>query len=319
MMPVRRPQGWTVGYIEAAEKAFEEVPVHLRSSVVAVLWFKNGKTRFAGTAFFISPSLLVTARHVVWDDEIEQPVLPPGVATHTFEFPQDGHLLLLVRGGDADDAPAVIEVLRTSLSGHNSDVGLLEIDPSEVRQYFPDLVLPVACPLTRTAPEVGGQCLAVGYADPTIDGTSDWVPAEPGQSFAANVPLRARAGVIRELHPSGRGTSNTGLGSFPVFEVSAHYDHMMSGGPVFNEQGEVIGVVSSSFDFEGDEEPVAAASYIAPLLALPVNDPTKPGTTTTLVELLERGVIPSAGSGTMTLLIDYTEQRYSVEFPNNQP
>lgn len=54
--------------------------------------------------------------------------------------------------------------------------------------------------------------------------------------------MKVAYGRVTRLHPRGRDSSNP----TPVFEVEANWPSGMSGGPVLNTNGEVIGIVSRS-------------------------------------------------------------------------
>lgn len=74
-------------------------------------------------------------------------------------------------------------------------------------------------------------------------------------------------GRITELYPQGRGTTFP----TPVIEVESEWPPGMSGGPVFNMKGHVIGVVSTSF---GQDPPIATASCFRYMTCLPCLFPT---------------------------------------------
>jgi serine protease Do len=54
--------------------------------------------------------------------------------------------------------------------------------------------------------------------------------------------MKGAFGRITGYFPSGRGRRNP----TPVYQVEANWESGMSGGPVLNQAGEVIGVVSHS-------------------------------------------------------------------------
>jgi hypothetical protein len=54
-------------------------------------------------------------------------------------------------------------------------------------------------------------------------------------------------GRIVDVHPNGVGTANPS----PVIEVETDWPPGMSGGPVFNQAGDVVGIVSRSIRAEG--------------------------------------------------------------------
>ena len=52
---------------------------------------------------------------------------------------------------------------------------------------------------------------------------------------------------------------------WPTITVDAHWKPGMSGGPVFNEAGQVIGIVSRSVDFEDKSQGWSSALWLEPL------------------------------------------------------
>jgi serine protease Do len=80
-------------------------------------------------------------------------------------------------------------------------------------------------------------------------------------------------GEVLELFPQGRATSRP----WPAFRASAQWRSGMSGGPVFNEHGEVVGLVSTS-DYDGND---SYGFWFEPSeimqVWLPMIDPMNPG------------------------------------------
>jgi len=66
-------------------------------------------------------------------------------------------------------------------------------------------------------------------------------------------------GLITDLHPEGRSKTNP----TPVFETDAHWPSGMSGGPVFNRRGNVVGVVSRSLEPSDDGGGVGYAAWLS--------------------------------------------------------
>lgn len=105
------------------------------------------------------------------------------------------------------------------------------------------LVLPDAppfhsVPLNLTnCPKVGDTVLAVGY--PELD-----IRSMAGEDVARYLEegMFGVYGKVTNIFPNGRDRSHP----TPVFEVEADWRPGMSGGPVFNSDGEVIGIVSYS-------------------------------------------------------------------------
>lgn len=106
-------------------------------------------------------------------------------------------------------------------------------------------------------PKVGDKITAIGYYK--MDGAireGSVADIEYSQKTAIS------RGVVREVHPEYR---DKGMLSFPCFRTDARFDHGMSGGPVFDESGSVIGVVCSSSDASESSSFTSYGSLIWPI------------------------------------------------------
>jgi hypothetical protein len=61
--------------------------------------------------------------------------------------------------------------------------------------------------------------------------------------------------------------------SFPCFQVNARFDHGMSGGPVFDETGCLVGVICASLPGEDGAEHVSYVAGLAPMLDMSIMRP----------------------------------------------
>jgi serine protease Do len=96
---------------------------------------------------------------------------------------------------------------------------------------------PVPIRTAGFSPSVGDRVMAVGYPELTcLQG------ADEKAAIVITERMYGAVGTISGLLPKGRGRSYP----WPTLEVEANWRSGMSGGPVFNEAGEVIGIVSSS-------------------------------------------------------------------------
>lgn len=89
----------------------------------------------------------------------------------------------------------------------------------------------------QTYPTVGEVVFAVGYPELSFEALN-------GDEIARYLRegMFGVYGQVTNLCPNGRGRTRAS----PGFEVEADWPSGMSGGPIFNQRGEVIGVVSSS-------------------------------------------------------------------------
>ena len=126
--------------------------------------------------------------------------------------------------------------------------------------------------------------LAVLFSAPNVEGRDFWIPSWTIGQIAPRVDEYVGAfgyveGSCRIVsrNPEGGGTielSNRGQSNFglvkkvydefrdrvmlpcPCFEIGANFNPGMSGGPVFDERGEICGIVSSSIEGESSSHAV---------------------------------------------------------------
>lgn len=100
-------------------------------------------------------------------------------------------------------------------------------------------------------PEVGSRVIAFGYPE------SGWANTE---SPTLHLKPTLSVGEVREVCHSGRDRSRL---PFAVFRTTARYLGAMSGGPVFNERGELCGLVcSSTEELETESDGAAYATVL---------------------------------------------------------
>src|SRR5690606_3823432 len=74
-------------------------------------------------------------------------------------------------------------------------------------------------------------------------------------------------GVVQEIFPSMR---DRGFIHYPAFQFDARVDHSMSGGPIFDENGNLVGINSTSLNpSDVHPEHVSTGSLLWPVPALP--------------------------------------------------
>jgi serine protease Do len=120
--------------------------------------------------------------------------------------------------------------------------------------------------LNRWHPRIGDLVVALGFAD--LDKADDDAPDDR----AFKQYLYGSFGRITDIErPDGSRKR-----AWPLFRVDAHWPGGMSGGPVFNEAGHVIGLVSAGF-----HDKTASAMYFSgwsiSKTYMPSIDPDNPG------------------------------------------
>lgn len=226
-------------------------PFGVRESILPLLSIdrESGHLTGLGTAFCADPYWgFLTAQHIFDHidlkkpppdlDEIPVAMLSVGVVFGTVGLPQDifapvagihGFVDLRPDGHGhiaAKAAPSIItDCLRLTLQ-IQSEKRAERVTP-----------LPLRC--SGTPPKPGDRILAIGY--PEIGLVQD----EPPPRHPRYVERMFGAiGEVTALHPQGLGSSRP----WPIIELRANWRSGMSGGPLFNEAGEIIGLVSSSIE-----------------------------------------------------------------------
>jgi serine protease Do len=92
--------------------------------------------------------------------------------------------------------------------------------------------------VSSVCPAIGETVLAVGFPELNCQRLD-----EDSQVSLLTEGMYGAYGIVTDVHPDGRDKSTP----TPVFEVECNWPSGMSGGPVFNSLGEVIGIVSRSF------------------------------------------------------------------------
>jgi S1-C subfamily serine protease len=180
-----------------------------------------------GSSFYVGKfgksALFVTARHVLRDIEGK---------------PAEAFILLPTFSPKAQKEPdgmATLSILKTCGSDPFSDAAILVTEiPSE---------LPPQPFIDTDCPKAGEMCAALGYSEMTTTATRDLGWKDTGPKLEFN--FRACRGFVAEIFPRRRDAS---MVKFPSFQFDATDRPGMSGGPVVNGDGSIIGIVSSGYD-----------------------------------------------------------------------
>ena len=190
-------------------------------AVVAIAGYFDNKLISIGSGIMIAPGVALTATHVL------------------DEFPRSGSGPLLLTFLPDGAGRAWLPTSTVTFSGASEFYG-------GARKVISDLTI-VSCGLNSIAhtnhplslahielclPLVGQRLWAVGFRHGEIDGDETAVS-----------PLFS-SGLVTASYPHGRGERMRS----PCVEVAMEALGGMSGGPVFNKEGRLIGIMSSSFD-----------------------------------------------------------------------
>ncbi|REL39124.1 DUF4935 domain-containing protein [Rhodohalobacter sp. SW132] len=201
----------------------------LKGLIVAIGFIDDEKQKIIGSGVMIAPGLCITATHVIEETKNLSALLYsiPSENSMRIWTPIDFHTQEKVSIG-------IIPFQNTP--SKYTDVGILSYSPlskfTDKEDYF-------FAPLEASAPKINERLWATGYRETHNDGI-------PTISFFVT------SGLVTEQYLQGRGSHING----PCIEVAMEAFGGMSGGPVFNDEGRIVGVISSSLeDDNGNNSP----------------------------------------------------------------
>lgn len=188
-------------------------------ALVAVGQVVDDGLRVLGSGIMVGPGLLLTASHVL--EEFSASGTPPAF----FTFLPEGLRAWLPTDRSTSVGPSAFDPDRKKVS----DITLVSCTLNSEAHAERPLML---APLRAALPLVGERLWAFGFRD-----------SLQGVDSAAVTPL-VSSGKVRAVFPSGRGERMAAS----CIELDMEAYGGMSGGPVVNDKGEVVAIVSSSLD-----------------------------------------------------------------------
>ncbi len=197
---------------------------------------KDGLWVPSGTAMVIAPYLALTAKHVIEDfwrrfEEVPLDGRSPG----TFSI----LACQIVENGKTGQAWSVTKLTLSTFT----DIAFLHltnpiggIPGYEWRGVKLDLA----------PPPFGSRIVGFGYHSPSVnvrEHRNSSVEVEWHDSPTTT------AGEVVEIYPRRRDSS---MLPFPCYRTNARFEHGMSGGPIFNDQGLLCGLICSGAETETD-------------------------------------------------------------------
>lgn len=260
-------------------------PFGIRKAVQPIFLARpDGALEGYGTAFSADGwGTFITADHIAADLRAAAQTSRPNIDARDmpgrlFEAPPDqGFVVLLgmglIFGTVTIPQDALVRIAGTYTPGMECDDPIAQIQGRDAAKPFdiailtalrppnPKWIMSVPIRARPAHPKVGDTVVAVGY--PGIEVLAG--DERTLQTLAAE-GMTAAYGRVTELFPAGRDRANP----TPVFEVEADWPRGMSGGPVFNANGEVIGVVSRGLSpLEGETTGQAWATWLGAFSELP--------------------------------------------------
>lgn len=207
--------------------------------IVLSMSFSDGAAHYIeGSAVLIAPGVALCATHVI------KPRIPELLSGRSGVICQGlaQHGLLLWR---VIKATEVLE----------SDITILGL---ELASALPPNNLFLQATLSTRLPKLGEQLLLCGFR-----AAASAFPIPTGGPIEHGGEVRVSRGPVTNRYPQGRDRS---MIPWPVLEVSCPARGGMSGGPVFDETGYLVGLVCSSVEIS-ESEGVAYVSLLWPAMA----------------------------------------------------
>jgi S1-C subfamily serine protease len=221
-------------------------------AVSLLAWNKNSFDPM-GSGVIITPELVLTARHVFDDYRKNLGDEPPPDGSHT------GFACAVLQEHRTAGTIVRHEIAKV-WSAPWTDLALLRLrEPACDFQGKPLRVVA----MTMLPPAVGSQVAAFGYPRSTV--------IESEESVLVSRRGVTTVGQVMELHLDGRDRS---MLPWPCFRIDARIDGGMSGGPVFNNKGELCGLMCSGVGQpSANEGHLSYVTLLWPMLGLTLDFP----------------------------------------------
>ncbi len=233
----------------------------------------------SGTGVVIATNLILTAKHVFEDFSDKWRLSNRNMEQVVDSF----NIWVVFISSNPDDLYHVYEVANVYLNPY-SDLVLFHLDSFDRIGKNKSWK---QSKLSLTLPKVGQRVVAFGFPKSEVQ----LERREDGQvDIMVNDEPSVSVGEIIEVYPEKRDSF---LLPFPAIRINAKFEGGMSGGPIFDDQGQLIGIVCSSYDQIDSEDHLSYATLLWPLMATSLVDTT--GKCYPLHDLAVKNIVSTIG------------------------
>lgn len=272
-----------------------ESPIYNVSVRIVALNKDCSKVIASGTGVVIAQNLVLTAKHVFLDfiDKLDS-------HQEDNQLHLNFNIWVIFISSNLNQLYHIYEVSQVYLNPY-SDLVLFHLDSFDKAggtkvwtQAKLSIILPV----------VGERIVAFGFSKSNVGLIKDElgkIHIEIGDESNVSV------GEIIDVFPEKRDSIRM---PFPSIQINARIDGGMSGGPVFNDMGELLGIVCSSFDQEELEDHISYVALLWPLMATTLTN--KEGECYSLYDLAKNNIIGVSGLENITVSTIGKNSIYSI-------
>ncbi|WP_429065520.1 S1 family peptidase [Aeromonas bestiarum] len=236
---------WVRPAFEPYDGFVEQNLWELGGLIVAIGFMNADSQHTIGSGVMVAPGICLTATHVIEETRNKNALLYSFPCSDSIRIwcPEDFHA-----------HKSQVEALPFQKPEERYlDVSILSYSPFS---KFNDSKDYVYSPVEVSLPKIGERLWAAGYREISNDG----IP---------KIGFFVTSGIVTEQYPDGRGGHMKGA----CIEVAMKALGGMSGGPVFNEAGRIVGVISSCLEGQEDDKGPTYVTLVWPSLVSTVYAP----------------------------------------------
>ncbi|MET0779237.1 MAG: serine protease [Candidatus Saccharimonadales bacterium] len=202
----------------------------IKAYVSPILYMFGDNYKSMGTLTIIRPGLAITAKHVI-EDHLQEHGITATAGNHSMPFQ------LLTYQLSEDGLTDASWFITNCFFSQNTDIAYLKLAPAN--QSAADIIQnsdqTKVMTMDLESPAIGSSVYGFGYPKTTV---------EQDDLVTFNLSSHTTGGVVENIYRQRRDN----IIPFPALQISARIDGGMSGGPVFNEKGSLVGIMSVGLD-----------------------------------------------------------------------